>query len=133
MSESQIDLENSLNQTGIFPKEYVTESHDFIRLLKRLAAISKLELNLDFPKGEDQELLGAIDKLLSVIDCPLANKLFIPFPHLNNKNNNSNDIRTDRRQYGNRLSINRFCHYSIQTRLLFMPWRGILIFRAMWG
>ncbi len=79
-TQSELDLENSLNQTGIFPSEYLQQSHDFIRLLKRLTAIAKLELNMDLPKADDQALLATIDNVLKVIEPPLPAKLYMPFP-----------------------------------------------------
>ncbi len=91
LAESQSNLENSLNQSGLFPSEYTAKSHDFIRLLKRLSSIAKLELNLDFPQAEDQALLGTIDKLLNVIETPLPAKLFIGFPAAVSQTNISNN------------------------------------------
>lgn len=77
LAASQSNLENALKNDNIFPDEYVEESRDFIRLLKRLASIARAELNLDFPNLEDQALLGSIDKLLSVIESPLPSRLFV--------------------------------------------------------
>ncbi len=88
LGESQLNLENSLNLAGIFPNEYLDESHDFIRLLKRLASIAKLELDLEFPQAEDQALLGTIDKLLNIVESPLPGKIFITFPTSKSKGNN---------------------------------------------
>jgi len=92
MAESEWNLENSLNQSGLFPVEYLHQSHDFVRLLQRLATIAKLELNLDMPKNEDQSLLATIDKLLRVIDSPLPGKLFVRFP---TTGSNTNSLKTN--------------------------------------
>ncbi len=94
LAESQSNLETSLNRAEIFPAEYLNESHDFIRLLKRLASIAKLELALEFPQDDDQSLLATIDKPLSVVESPLAGKLFITFPDgKSNANSGGSELR----------------------------------------
>ncbi len=80
LAESQQNLEKTLTQSGLLPPDCLNQSRDFIRLLKRLAEIAKVETNMDLPKPEDQSLLATIDKLLEVIETPLSGKIFIHFP-----------------------------------------------------
>lgn len=88
LAESQSNLENALTQAGLFPSEYLDESRDFIRLLKRLASIAKSELDLELLKADDQALLASIDKLLEVVESPLPGKIFISFPTSKSKADN---------------------------------------------
>ena len=79
MAESETNFEHALSQANLFPAEYIERSHDFVRLLKRLASISNLELNNQTMGAEDQSLLAGIDKVLHKIEPPLLGNLYIPF------------------------------------------------------
>ncbi len=75
----QTSMESWLGQSGLFPPEYVQQNHDFVRLTKRLASISKRELDNQVIGPEDQSLLASIDKVLQAIETPLPGNQFISF------------------------------------------------------
>jgi hypothetical protein len=87
MADGQTTFENSLNQLALFPTDSLEQSHDFVRLARRLAGIAKKELDNETLTAEDQSLLASIDKLLQVIESPLVNNLFV-----NLKNNDSDAL-----------------------------------------
>lgn len=76
----QLDCQNlvkQLTELGYMPQQYRPRSDDFLRLLKRLQAISELEIANEPLGMSDFHLLANIDRVLAPVDCPLSSYIYL--------------------------------------------------------
>ena len=109
----QTTMESWLNQSGLFPPEYLEQNHDFVRLTKRLASISRRELDNQALTPEDQALLASIDKVLQAIETPLSGNQFISFRDYISADDDLGETLFSRSQPGK--NVNKSSIKSIQA------------------
>ena len=77
LQQDAANLVNQLTELKYMPPRYVQRQQDFLKLLKRLVAISELEIKNEPISMADFNLLANIDRVLEPVDCPCSAYIYL--------------------------------------------------------
>lgn len=77
LQEDANNIVRQLTELRYMPQRYVQRQQDFLKLLKRLVAISDAEIKNEPISITDFNLLANIDRVLQPVDCPFASYIYL--------------------------------------------------------
>ncbi len=77
LQQDAANLVSQLTELKYMPPRYVQRQQDFLKLLKRLVAISELEIKNEPISMADFNLLANIDRVLEPVDCPCSAYIYL--------------------------------------------------------